>query len=140
MSCIACLLDTNVLSKASRPTPNAGVMFNLTRYPGELAIAAPTWHALRLGWLRKPAGQLRDAIGRFVQDVAGQLPVLPYGTQAAQSHAELRVQPEPLGLMLPFVGGQIAAIAMARGIIRVTRNSRDFVGLPGLRLADWFEG
>lgn len=51
-------------------------MSNLIRYEGELAIAAPVWHELRFGWLRMPAGQRRDAIGHFVQDVAGQLPVL----------------------------------------------------------------
>lgn len=140
MSDIAWLLDTKVLSEATRPTPNAGVMVNLTRYQGELAIAAPVWHELRFGWLRMPAGQRRDAIGRFVQDVAGQLPVLPYDAQAARIHAELRAMREPLGQALPFVDGQIAAIAIARGITLVTRNTRDFADLPGLRLADWFEG
>jgi len=140
VSDIAWLLDTNVLSESTRPTPNAGVMVHLTRYQGELAIAAPVWHELRFGWLRMPAGQRRDAIGRFVQDVAGQLPVLPYDAQAARIHAELRAQREPLGQVLPFVDGQIAAIAIARGITLVTRNTRDFAGLAGLRLADWFEG
>ncbi|NCP41698.1 MAG: type II toxin-antitoxin system VapC family toxin, partial [Rhodoferax sp.] len=50
------VLDTNVLSEAARPAPHAGVMANLSRYEGELAIAAPVWHELRFGWLRMPAG------------------------------------------------------------------------------------
>jgi tRNA(fMet)-specific endonuclease VapC len=134
------LLDTNVLSEAARPAPQAGVLANLVRYQGELAIAAPVWHELRFGWLRMPAGQRRDAIGRFVQDVAGRLPVLPYDAQAARIHAELRAQREGVGQPLPFVDGQIAAIAIAHGITLVTRNTSDFGGLPGLRLVDWFEG
>ncbi|MFZ4624799.1 MAG: PIN domain-containing protein, partial [Rhodoferax sp.] len=97
------LLDTNVLSEATRPAPHVGVMANLSRYESELAIAAPVWHELRFGWLRMPTGQRRDAIGRFVQDVAGQLPVLPYDAQAARIHAELRVQREQLGQTLAFV-------------------------------------
>ncbi|NCN95960.1 MAG: type II toxin-antitoxin system VapC family toxin [Rhodoferax sp.] len=133
------VLDTNVLSEASRPAPHAGVMANLSRYEGELAIAAPVWHELRFGWLRMPAGQRRDAIGRFVQDVAGQLPVLAYDAQAARVHAELRTQREQLGQTLAFVDGQIAAIAIAQGATLVTRNTRDFAGLTGLRIVNWFE-
>jgi len=139
VSDIAWLLDTNVLSEATRPTPNAGVMANLSRFQGELAIAAPVWHELRFGWLRMPAGQRRDAIGRFVQDVVGLLPVLPYDAQAARIHAELRAEREPQGLVLPFVDGQIAAIAIAHGITLVTRNTRDFASLRSLRLVDWFD-
>lgn len=134
------LLDTNVISEAMRPEPHVGVMSNLTRYEGELAIAAPVWHELRYGWLRLPAGQRRDAIGRFVQDVVGQLPVLPYDAQAARVHAELRAQREQAGQTLPFVDGQIAAIAIAQGATLVTRNTRDFIGLAGLRMVDWFQG
>lgn len=133
------LLDTNVLSEATRPAPHAGVMANLSRYENELAIAAPVWHELRFGWLRMPAGQRRDAIGRFVQDVAGQLPVLPYDAQAARIHAELRVQRAQSGQTLAFVDGQIAAIAIAHGATLVTRNTRDFAELPGLRMVDWFQ-
>lgn len=119
--------------------PDAAVMANLTRYGSELVIAAPVWHELRFGWLRMPAGQRRDAIGRFVQDVVGQLPVLPYDAQAARIHAELRAQREQAGQTLAFVDGQIAAIAIAHGATLVTRNTRDFVNLSGLRMVDWFQ-
>jgi len=138
VSRIAWLLDTNVLSEVVRPAPDAQVMAHLNRYQGELAIAAPVWHELRYGWRRMPAGQRRDAIGRFIQDVVALLPVLPYDAPAARIHAELRVQREQTGNMLPFVDGQIAAIAIAQGITLVTRNTRDFVNLPGLQQVDWF--
>lgn len=140
VSSAAWLLDTNVISEAMRPEPHASVMSNLARYEGELAIAAPAWHELRYGWLRLPGGKRRDAIGRFVQDVAGQLPVLPYDAQAARVHAELRAQREQAGQTLAFVDGQIAAIAIAHGATLVTRNTRDFLGLAGLRMVDWFHG
>ena len=139
MSSSTWMLDTNILSEAARSTPHAGVMANLSRFASELTLAAPVWHELRLGWLRMPAGQRRDAIGRFVQDVAGQLPVLPYDAQAARIHAELRTQREQSGQTLAFVDGQIAAIAIAHGATLVTRNTRDFAGLTGLRMVDWFE-
>lgn len=138
MSSIVWLLDTNVLSEVARPAPNAQVMAHLTRYQGELALAAPVWQELRFGWLRMPTGQRRDAIGRFIQDVVVLLPVLPYDAPAARIHAELRAQREQAGQVLPFVDGQIAAIAIAHGITLVTRNTRDFANLPGLQLVDWF--
>lgn len=140
VSPVTWLLDTNVLSEAMRPAPHPGVMDNLQRYEGELALAAPVWHELRFGWLRLPPGQRRDAIGCFVQDVAGSLPILPYDAPAARIHAELRIQRQQAGQPLPFVDGQIAAIAIAHGVTLVTRNTRDFSGLGGLRLVDWFAG
>ncbi len=42
------------------------------------------------------------------------------------------------GQPLPFVDGQIAAIAMAHGLTLITRNTRDFAAIKGLRLANWF--
>lgn len=139
MSAATWLLDTHVVSEAARPVPHPGVLANLHRYERELAIAAPVWHELRYGWLRMPAGQRRDAVGRFVQDVVGQLPVLPYDAQSARIHAELRTQREKAGQTLAFVDGQIAAIAIAHGTTLVTHNTRDFMGLGGLRMVDWFD-
>lgn len=135
---IAWLLDTNVLSEAVRPRPDPGVMERLERFQTELAVPAPVWHELRYGWLRLPDGQRKDAIGRYVQDVVAMLPVLPYDAAAARIHAELRSEAERRGRPLPFVDGQIAAIAIAGGLTLVTRNRKDFDGVPGLRLADWF--
>ena len=134
----AWLLDTNILSEGIKPVPDAGVMANLQRQAHELAIPAPVWHELRFGWLRMPEGRRKDAIGLYIQRVAGQLPVLPYDESAARIHAELRDQQLSAGRPLPFVDGQIAAIAMANGLTLVTRNFRDFECLPGLRVVDWF--
>jgi tRNA(fMet)-specific endonuclease VapC len=133
------LLDTNILSEAMRPEPDAGVMAQLARHDGELAIAAPLWHELRFDWLRMPEGRRKDAIGHFIQDVVGALPILPYDAAAARVHAELRQSVASSGATVPFVDGQIAAIAITHGLTLVTRNTRDFNQLPGLRMANWFE-
>jgi tRNA(fMet)-specific endonuclease VapC len=135
---ISWLLDTNIISEAMRPTPNQTVLENLIRYENEIAIAAPVWHELRFGWLRMPEGQLKDAIGRYVQEVIGVLTILPYDSNAARIHAELRASYAQSGMTLPFVDGQIAAIAMANGLTLVTRNTKDFSHLTGLRITNWF--
>jgi tRNA(fMet)-specific endonuclease VapC len=138
VSNISWVLDTNILSEAMRPSPDAAVMACLARYDGELAIPAPVWHELRFGWLRMPDGQRKDAIGQYVQTVLVALPVLPYDASAARIHAELRSTGERSGHCLPFVDGQIAAIAMSHGLTLVTRNTKDFANIQGLRLENWF--
>jgi tRNA(fMet)-specific endonuclease VapC len=138
VSTVCWLLDTNVLSEALRPVPNAGVMAQLARYEGELGIAAPVLHELRFGWLRMPEGRRKDAIGRYIQDVIAVLPVLAYDAAAARTHALLRKESEHSGVVIPFVDGQIAAIAISHGLTLVTRNCKDFSSIQGLRLENWF--
>lgn len=133
------LLDTNVLSEAMRPQPDEGVMQAIDRYADELAIAAPVLHELRFGWLRLPLGRKRDAIGRYLMDVVGSLPVLPYDAAAARIHAEIRAESERNGMTRSFADGQIAAIAMTHGLTLVTRNTKDFANLSGLRLVNWWD-
>ncbi|WP_213956050.1 type II toxin-antitoxin system VapC family toxin [Variovorax sp. dw_954] len=135
---VSWLLDSNVLSEAARPQPNGALLGALTRHTGELAIGAPVWHELRFGWLRMPHGRRRDAIERYLTDVVGSLPILAYDAAAARLHAEIRAESERIGMVLPFVDGQIAAIAMSRGLTLVTRNLKDFAGIRGLRISSWW--
>lgn len=118
--------------------PNPGVMANLTRYEGESALPAPVWHELRYGWMGLPEGRRKDAIGQFVVQVAGSLPVLAYDSSAARIHAEMRSERERAGKPLPYVDGQIAAIAFSHGMSLVSHNAKGFADLPGLRWVDWF--
>ena len=58
------------------------------------------------------------------------VPVLPFDEQAARAYSRL-----------PFRRGSfdrlIAAHALARGLILVTNNERDFAHLPDLRIENW---
>jgi tRNA(fMet)-specific endonuclease VapC len=84
-------------------------------------------------------GRRRDAIERYLTDVVGSLPILPYDAAAARIHAEIRAERERGGGAMPFVDGQIAAVAMAHGLTLVTRNQKDFAAIAGLRLASWWQ-
>jgi tRNA(fMet)-specific endonuclease VapC len=46
---------------------------------------------------------------------------------------------EVAGLPLGKVDQLIAGIAMANDLILVTRNTREFARVPGLRLENWFD-
>ncbi len=134
------LLDTNIISELARPQPHATVLRLFAAHHAKAALSTPVWHELQLGCLRLPTSERRTALQDFVDHVAGALPKLAYDAKAALVHAQLRAHGQSQGRVLPFLDAQIAAIAIAQGLTLVTRNTRDFESLPGLRLANWFQG
>jgi len=133
------VLDTNVISELMRPQPHPGVVQRYLAHQAQVALPAPIWHELNYGCLRLPAGRRRSALQDFLNHVVGNLPKLAYDAAAALVHAQLRVQADAKGRVLPMLDSQIAAIAITRGLTLVTRKTRDFDGLADLRLANWFE-
>lgn len=105
----------------------------------EFALPSVVLDELRYGWLKMNAGKKKDAIGHYLQTVVSVLPVFDYDTKAAHIHAQLRADSEKAGKTLPFVDGQIAAIAVSHGLTLVTRNTKDFSSIPQLQLANWFD-
>jgi tRNA(fMet)-specific endonuclease VapC len=65
------------------------------------------------------------------------LPILPYDEAAAEWHAMERARLAALGRTLPFVDGQIAAIAQTNNLVLVTANAVDFRDFAGLTIEDW---
>lgn len=59
--------------------------------------------------------------------------VIPFDAAAAAAFEELVAQRVRVGTM----DLRIAAIALSRGMVMVTRNSRDFRKVPGLQIEDW---
>ncbi len=132
------LLDTNVVSEPLRPRPARGVLDRMRRHQGEIAIASVVWHELRFGCARLPTGARRDAVQRYLDDVvAASFPILDYDGVAAEWHAIERVRLAASGSTPPFVSGQIAAIAAARGLTLVTADAADFRAFEGLRVRSW---
>jgi tRNA(fMet)-specific endonuclease VapC len=65
------------------------------------------------------------------------MPILPYDADAADWHAAERARLAFAGRVPPFVDGQIAAIAVTRGLTLVTANVADFRPFAGLTVIDW---
>ncbi len=86
----------------------------------------------------KPAPAVRKAtLEDFIQNVAGELLILPYDAAAARVHAGLRWEAQRAGRTLLHIDAKIASSAIARGLMLVTRNLKDFEGIAGLRLSNW---
>ena len=132
------LLDTNVLSERLRPRPNARVLARMKAEQERIATASPVLHELRFGTLRMEPSRRRAALERYIEQVIRRtIPVLAYDAAAAEWHAGERACLARIGRLPPFVDGQIAAIAVTRGLILVTFNITDFQDFQGLHIDDW---
>jgi tRNA(fMet)-specific endonuclease VapC len=134
------LLDANVVSEPLRPRPSKHVLEALDKAAGEIALPSIVWHELLYGAARLPESRRRDYLEKYFRDVL--LPtteIVPYDEEAAAWHAQERARLEAAGRRPAFADGQIAAIAVTRGAILVTRNVDDFAGFDGLRIENWFD-
>jgi tRNA(fMet)-specific endonuclease VapC len=131
------LLDTNVVSQPMMKTPSLSVMRKLASIADECAIAAPVWHELQFGCSCMPAGKRRNALQDYLADVVNTFEILAYDDLAAKLHAIERARLKELGTTMPFVDGQIAAIAQINDLVLVTANVRDFAPFKGLAVENW---
>jgi len=132
------LLDTNVVSEATRPRPDLHVLRRLEETETTAALAATTWHELRYGVERLPIGRRREALTVFLNTLVSRYPVLPYDTRAADWHGVQRARLEASGLRASAADGQIAATAVTNGLTLVTQNLSDFAGFAGLAIETWW--
>lgn len=126
------LIDTCVLSEATRPAPDVGVdRWLKARDADELFTSAIAAGELRYGIERLPKGRRRDALERWYSEtfLAGFASrVLSFDLASAECWAEIRAAHPAAST----VGSQIAAMALAKRLVLVTRNVKDFAfaGLP----------
>ncbi|WP_457669809.1 type II toxin-antitoxin system tRNA(fMet)-specific endonuclease VapC [Thiolapillus sp.] len=127
------LLDTNIVVYTIKNRPQE-VRETFKRHAEQMCISSITWGELVYGaeHSSRPEENL-DVIESFV----ARLEVLPFDLDDAshfgQIRAELRKSGNPIG---PY-DMMIAGHARARGLILVTNNTKEFVRVDGLRLANW---
>jgi len=132
------LLDTSIVSSPVSRTPDPGIVAQLDEHGHECAIAAPVWHELTYGCSRLPRGRRRTALEAYLEDVVrASFPILPYDEAATVWHGRERARLEALGRPVPYVDGQIAAIAHVNGLALVTVNTIDFARFTGLTVENW---
>ena len=122
------LVDTNVLSELTRPTPEPRVIAWLAVNEPALALPTIALAELRYGITRLPDGRRRLGLLRLWQAIRSQFRgrIFSFDERAAERYAEVAVGPEHAGRRLSIQDGQIAAVALVHGMRVATRNVRDF--------------
>jgi predicted nucleic acid-binding protein len=134
------LLDTNVLSELMRNQPALNVLDWFAQNTHEaMHTSAVTQAEILTGIALLPAGKRRNALAiaadqMFVEDFAGHC--LAFDAAAAKNYALIVAKRTHQGQPISTEDGQIAAIALASGLIVATRNTADFENIDGLALVN----
>lgn len=135
------LLDTNIVSEFSKKRPNQNVIALYEARKNMCAISAVTWQELTYGVSKMPEGKRKDSISAFTEDLKNNFEIIPYDEFSANICGQLLGTCEKCGKILPYGDTQIAATAIANGMVLVTRNGSDFSEATErsfLRVEDWF--
>jgi predicted nucleic acid-binding protein len=128
------LLDTNICSAHIRRP--AGLAHRFIQHSGRIWIPTVDLGELYAGAYMAPAA----GVGRILSCIADLLPdvqLLPFDADAAEEFGKLSGDLKQRGFAVGPRDLQIAATALANGLILVTNNTSDFQHIPGLQLEDW---
>ena len=120
------LTDTNVLSELVRPRPNSGVL-EWAAGVERLSVSVVTVEEITFGLAWKPNAKIRAWFNRFLVEACDVVSITqPIAERAGVMRGELRAK----GIARSQADTLIAATAQVVGLTLVTRNVRDFDGLP----------
>ena len=135
------LLDTNVISEFSKPNPNTALLEKARESEGLCAICSTVWEETVFGYESMPEGKRKNAVLDTMLDIKASYDILPYDDFAAKICGEIRAKCKKAGKPAPFYDSQIAATAIANGMVLITHNTEDFATLcenSMLKVEDWW--
>ena len=129
------LLDTNILSyfiRGRHPLLQERMQSGLNAKQAMTSVIVRA--EMRFGQQRMQLGDKRRPAIDLLLD---QLPTLPWTAATADVYGLLKKQLQSAGTPIGELDTQIAAHALAEGLILVTHNTRHFDRIAGLKLEDW---
>ena len=131
------LVDANVLSEATKLSPELKVLEWLRVNEAELAVDPIILGEIRFGIDRMPPGRRRKRFELWFAEGGENLVCLPIDAATGIRWAQLLARLRASGIAMPFKDSLIAATALVHGLTIATRNSRDFQW-AGVRVFDPF--
>ncbi len=130
------LLDTNIISNATKPAPSQPLVDWLSEQrDDELFISSVTIAEIWRGILEKPKGKKRDELEKWFSGPEGPQSlfagrVLPFDEAVALAWARLMAEGKSSGRPRSALDMIVAAIAESNKCVVVTDNEKDFHGIP----------
>ncbi len=126
------LTDANVLSEATRPSPDSKVLAWLERHEKELFLSAVTVGELQRGVALYPQSRKRAALakwlGQVLETFVGR--ILPVDSQIAVAWGNYYAARQQKGHKPPALDSLVAATALVHDLTVATRNPDDFPDVP----------
>lgn len=107
----------------------------LQKAPQDIGIPAIVLYELQVGIAKSSSPEKRT---RQLAELTSVVQILPFHQREAQVAADIRATLEHQGQPIGPCDTIIAGTAMAHGAILVTRNTREFARIGGLRTENWY--
>lgn len=130
------LFDTDIISNIFKKHPSPGLLARLAEIPrNEQHISTITVSEIVYGACKssRPDFHLANLQNILLPSVT----ILGFDSGAAYACGRIRAELERAGTPFAFADLEIAAIALASGLVLVTGNSRHFDRVPGLLVENW---
>jgi tRNA(fMet)-specific endonuclease VapC len=129
------LLDSNILIYWLKGQGKVAQNLQI-KSPQHIKVPAPALFELEYGTAKSQKPQLqRD----FIDTVVLKLEILALDYPSAKAAGLLRSSLEGKGNLIGPYDLLIAGIALANNLTVITRNTREFARVPGLRVENWFD-
>ena len=128
------VLDTNTLIYFFQGMGNVAMRL-LNTPPRDIGIPTIVIYELEFGIAKSSAPEKRR---QQLNELLAAATVLPFDAEAAQQAARIRADLEQAGTPIGPYDVLIAAVALSRQAVLVTRNSGEFGRVDGLQLQNWF--
>ena len=131
------LVDANVLSEPTKPSPDPGVVEWLRHHERDIVVDPVILGEVRFGILLLPRGKRRAGLERWFDAGVQRLHCLPWEAETGLRWAELLAHLRAAGRAMPIKDSLIAATALVHGLVVATRNRPDFEK-AGVKIVDPF--
>ncbi len=118
------LVDADVLSEATKASPNTRVVAWLTEHERDIAIDPIILGEVRFGILLLPKGRRRERLERWFD--AQRIHCVPFDAAVGLTWSALMAKLRKSGRAMPIKDSLIAATALTHDLAVVTRNRNDF--------------
>jgi predicted nucleic acid-binding protein len=120
------LVDANVLSEPTRPSPDPKALAWLGANERNLVLDSIVLGELYLGVVSLPVGRRRASLEPWFEALAKTIECIPWDAAVGRQWAKLVVALKKKGKSVPLLDGMIAATALEHGFTVATRNVDDF--------------